>query len=114
MDREDQDETLDVGSEARPSRPTSGRVTRASYVPGDFIGPYKIRQRLGEGGFGIVFLCEQFEPVRREVAVKVIKAGMDTEQVVGRFEAERQALAVMDHSSIAKIFDAGATDDRTS
>ena len=111
MDREDQDETLDVGSEARPSRPTSGRMTRASYVPGDFIGPYKIRQRLGEGGFGIVFLCEQFEPVRREVAVKVIKAGMDTEQVVGRFEAERQALAVMDHSAIAKIFDAGATDD---
>lgn len=111
MDREDQDETLDVGSEARPSRPTSGRMTRASYVPGDSIGPYKIRQRLGEGGFGIVFLCEQFEPVRREVAVKVIKAGMDTEQVVGRFEAERQALAVMDHSAIAKIFDAGATDD---
>ncbi|MBQ72793.1 MAG: hypothetical protein CMJ67_07790 [Planctomycetaceae bacterium] len=111
MDPEDQDETLDVGSEARPSRPTGGRMSRASYVPGDSIGTYKIRQRLGEGGFGIVFLCEQFEPVRREVAVKVIKAGMDTEQVVGRFEAERQALAIMDHPCIAKIFDAGSTED---
>lgn len=56
MDHEEQDKTLDVGSEARPSRSTGGRTTRASYVPGDSIGPYKIRQRLGEGGFGIVFL----------------------------------------------------------
>ena len=111
MNPDDQDETLDVDSQARSDRSAAYRAHRPSYVPGDSIGPYKIRQRLGEGGFGVVFLCEQFEPVRREVAVKVIKAGMDTERVVGRFEAERQALAIMDHPCIAQIFDAGATED---
>ena len=111
MDPEEQDETLDVDSQAGPSRSVGGRTSRSSYVPGDSIGPYTIRQRLGEGGFGIVFLCEQIEPVRREVAVKVIKTGMDTDRVVARFEAERQALAIMDHPCIARIFDAGSTDD---
>src|SRR5262245_35507365 len=65
--------------------------------PGTQIGPYKLLQQIGEGGFGIVFMAEQTEPVRRKVAVKVIKPGMDTRQVIARFEAERQALAVMEH-----------------
>ena len=78
--------------------------------PGSLIGPYKLIQRIGEGGMGAVYLAEQSRPVRRTVALKVIKPGMDTEQVVARFEAERQALAIMDHPSIAKVFDAGATD----
>ena len=74
------------------------------------IGPYRILERLGEGGMGEVWLAEQTRPIRRQVALKVIKAGMDTAQVVARFEAERQALALMDHPAIAKVFDAGATD----
>jgi serine/threonine protein kinase len=73
------------------------------------IGPYKLLQRIGEGGFGTVFLAEQTAPVRRRVALKVVKLGMDTRQVVARFEAERQALALMDHPHIAKVLDAGAT-----
>ena len=77
--------------------------------PGDTIGPYKLLERLGEGGFGVVYLAEQREPVKRRVALKIIKLGMDTEQVVARFKSERQALALMDHPNIAKIFDAGAT-----
>jgi serine/threonine protein kinase/Tfp pilus assembly protein PilF len=75
------------------------------------IGPYKILQVIGEGGMGYVYEAEQTEPVRRRVALKVIKTGMDTRQVVARFEAERQALAVMAHPNIAKVLDAGATDD---
>ncbi len=78
--------------------------------PGSRIGPYTIIRKLGEGGMGIVFLAEQERPVRRKVALKVIKPGMDTEQVVTRFEAERQALALMDHPGIARVLDAGATD----
>jgi non-specific serine/threonine protein kinase/serine/threonine-protein kinase len=73
------------------------------------IGPYRLLGKLGEGGMGEVWLAEQTEPVRRKVALKVIKQGMDTKQVVARFEAERQALALMDHPAIAKVFDAGAT-----
>ena len=73
------------------------------------IGPYKLLEQIGEGGFGVVFLAEQTEPVRRKVALKVLKPGMDTRQVVARFEAERQALAIMDHPNIAKVFDGGAT-----
>ena len=76
------------------------------------IGPYKLLQLIGEGGFGVVFMAEQEQPVRRKVALKIIKLGMDTRQVVARFEAERQALALMDHPNIAKVLDAGATDDR--
>jgi serine/threonine protein kinase len=78
--------------------------------PGDAIGRYKLLQRIGEGGCGVVWMAEQEEPVRRRVALKVIKLGMDTKTVVARFEAERQALAMMDHPNIAKVHDAGATD----
>ncbi len=74
------------------------------------IGPYKILETLGEGGMGVVYLAQQTEPVTRQVALKIIKEGMDTKQVVARFEAERQALAVMDHPSIASIYDGGATE----
>ena len=74
------------------------------------IGPYRLLEQIGEGGFGTVFLAEQERPVRRVVALKVIKAGMDTRQVIARFEAERQALALMDHPNIAKVLDAGTTD----
>ena len=77
----------------------------------EHIGPYKITRVLGEGGMGIVYLAEQERPVRRQVAIKLIKWGMDTKQVVARFESERQALALMDHPAIAKVFDAGATED---
>jgi serine/threonine protein kinase/type II secretory pathway pseudopilin PulG len=78
-------------------------------APGTVIGRYRLLQQLGEGGFGRVYQAEQLEPVRREVALKVIKLGMDTRQVMARFEAERQALAMMDHPGIARVFDAGAT-----
>jgi serine/threonine-protein kinase len=77
--------------------------------PGTVIGPYKLLEQIGEGGFGVVFMAEQSQPVRRKVALKVLKPGMDTRQVVARFEAERQALAIMDHPNIAKVFDGGAT-----
>jgi len=73
------------------------------------IGPYRLLEKLGEGGMGEVWLAEQTEPVKRKVALKIIKQGMDTKQVMARFEAERQALALMDHPSIAKVYDAGAT-----
>jgi eukaryotic-like serine/threonine-protein kinase len=77
--------------------------------PGALIGPYKLLQQIGEGGMGTVFLAEQTHPVQRKVAVKVIKAGMDSRQVIARFEAERQALAMMDHVNIARVLDAGMT-----
>ena len=77
---------------------------------GTQIGRYKLLQKIGEGGFGVVYLAEQSRPVRRKVALKIIKPGMDTNTIVARFEAERQALALMDHTNIAKIFDGGATD----
>ena len=87
-------------------------VTRASAHPagtGELMGPYRLLQQVGEGGMGEVWLAEQTRPVRRQVALKIIKAGMDSKQVIARFEAERQALALMDHPSIARGFDAGAT-----
>ena len=77
--------------------------------PGDWIGPYKLREKVGEGGCGVVYVAEQEQPVRRRVALKVIKLGMDTKSVIARFEAERQALAMMDHPNIAKVLDAGST-----
>jgi serine/threonine protein kinase/tetratricopeptide (TPR) repeat protein len=77
--------------------------------PGTAVGPYKLLEQIGEGGFGVVFLAEQIRPVRRQVALKVLKPGMDTRQVVARFEAERQALAIMDHPNIARVLDGGAT-----
>jgi serine/threonine protein kinase len=78
--------------------------------PGSLIGPYKLLQQLGEGGMGVVYMAEQVQPVRRRVALKIIKPGMDSRQVVARFEAERQALALMDHQNIARVLDAGTTD----
>ncbi len=78
--------------------------------PGTIIDRYKLLEQIGEGGFGIVYLAEQTEPVRRHVALKIIKLGMDTKQVIARFEAERQALAMMDHPNVAKVFDAGSTE----
>src|SRR5208283_5644534 len=77
---------------------------------GDRIGPYKLLQQIGEGGCGVVYMAEQEEPVRRQVALKVIKLGMDTKSVIARFEAERQALAMMDHPNIARVLDAGSTE----
>src|SRR5260370_34782519 len=78
--------------------------------PGSFIGPYKLLEQIGEGGMGVVYLADQQSPVRRRVALKIIKPGMDTRQVIARFEAERQALELMDHPNIARVLDAGATD----
>ncbi len=78
--------------------------------PGTLIGRYKLLEKIGEGGCGVVYMAEQKEPVRRRVALKVIKLGMDTRSVIARFEAERQALALMDHPNIAKVFDAGSTE----
>jgi serine/threonine protein kinase/Flp pilus assembly protein TadD len=77
--------------------------------PGTVIGPYKLQEQIGEGGFGVVFMAEQTKPVRRKVALKILKPGMDTRQVIARFEAERQALALMDHPNIAHVFDGGET-----
>src|SRR5262245_15171880 len=77
---------------------------------GTVIGPYKLLEQIGEGGMGVVYVAEQTQPVRRKVALKIIKPGMDTQQVIARFEAERQALALMDHPNIAHVIDAGATE----
>jgi tetratricopeptide (TPR) repeat protein len=77
--------------------------------PGTVIGSYKLLEQIGEGGFGVVFMAEQQEPIRRKVALKILKPGMDTRQVIARFEAERQALALMDHPNIARVLDAGST-----
>ena len=90
---------------------TEGRAkVTAREKPGDWVDRYKLVEQIGEGGCGVVFLAEQHEPVRRQVALKVVKPGMDTKSVIARFEAERQALALMDHPNIAKIFDAGETE----
>ena len=77
---------------------------------GDMVGNYKLVEKLGEGGFGVVWMAEQEEPVKRKVALKLIKPGMDSRQVIARFEAERQALALMDHQNIARVLDAGTTE----
>ena len=93
--------------------PPAGEATVAlpsQEGPGTVIGRYKLLEQIGEGGFGLVYVAEQREPVKRRVALKIIKLGMDTKQVIARFEAERQALAMMDHPNIAKVLDAGATD----
>ena len=94
-----------------PIRPAAtGSYGGPSEGAGTKIGPYKLLQQIGEGGFGIVFMAEQHQPVHRRVALKIIKPGMDSAQVIARFEAERQALAMMDHQNIAKVYDAGTTD----
>ncbi len=108
---------VQTGGAARAMGRAMASATTASYAAsplteavGTTVGPYKLLQVIGEGGFGTVFLADQSSPVRRRVALKIIKLGMDTKQVVARFEAERQALALMDHSNIAKVFDAGSTE----
>jgi serine/threonine protein kinase/tetratricopeptide (TPR) repeat protein len=103
-----------IDEQTKPFGPSSSSganlVSRPlSEGPGTGIGPYKLLQQIGEGGMGVVYMAEQEVPVRRKVALKIIKPGMDTGQVVARFEAERQALALMDHPNIAKVLDAGAT-----
>lgn len=87
-----------------------GETEPLTEKPGTLVGPYKLLQQIGEGGMGTVFMAEQEQPVRRKVALKIIKSGMDSKQVVARFEAERQALAMMDHINIAKVLDAGTTE----
>jgi serine/threonine protein kinase len=95
-----------------PTQPGGGAPDKAfaSEAPGERVGRYKLLRKIGEGGMGVVYMAEQREPVIRKVALKVIKLGMDTRQVVARFEAERQALALMDHPNIAKVLDAGSTE----
>jgi hypothetical protein len=93
--------------EAKPKEPPPPEP------PSAMVGRYKLLEKIGEGGFGEVWMAEQKEPVKRRVALKILKLGMDTRQVVGRFEAERQTLALMDHPNIAKIFDAGTTGPET-
>jgi serine/threonine protein kinase len=99
--------------DGKPTVPATMRAETADEPPdeavGQTLGRYKLLERVGEGGCGVVYVAEQTEPVRRRVALKVIKLGMDTQQVVARFEAERQALAMMDHPNIAKVLDAGTT-----
>jgi eukaryotic-like serine/threonine-protein kinase len=100
-----------VGFMAQPAPDLVSTIERppAAEGTGTVVGPYKLLEQIGEGGFGVVFMAEQQRPVHRRVALKVLKPGMDTKQVIARFEAERQALAVMDHANIAKVFDAGET-----
>ncbi|MGH7176330.1 MAG: serine/threonine protein kinase, partial [Tepidisphaeraceae bacterium] len=98
---------LETSNQLADSRLASGAPRERL---GTVIGPYKLLQEIGEGGFGTVYMAEQEHPVRRRVALKIIKLGMDTKQVIARFEAERQALAMMDHPGIAKVFDAGVTE----
>jgi hypothetical protein len=99
----------DAGGFTHPEGETNV-ILPVTEKPGDCIGRYKLREQIGEGGGGVVYVAEQEEPVRRRVALKVIKLGMDTRSVVARFEAERQALAMMEHPNIARVLDAGATE----
>ena len=112
--RADDDAGIFLEPPARPHGPSQAPAPdsdgSSGEGPGGRVGRYKLLQLIGEGGFGSVFVAEQEQPVKRLVAVKVIKPGMDSRQVVARFEAERQALALMDHPNIARVLDAGATD----
>jgi serine/threonine protein kinase/tetratricopeptide (TPR) repeat protein len=109
------EQLLDAQSRAEkflnsPAPPAVATVDEpAREQPGSIIGPYKLLEQIGEGGMGLVFVAEQQQPVRRKVAIKVVKPGMDSRQIIARFEAERQALALMDHQNIARVLDAGAT-----
>ena len=84
--------------------------TSLQFAPGTMVGPYKLMEQIGEGGFGLVFVADQEKPIKRRVALKIIKPGMDSKELLARFEAERQALALMDHENIARVYDAGMTD----
>ncbi|HEX9046948.1 MAG TPA: serine/threonine-protein kinase, partial [Verrucomicrobiae bacterium] len=101
--------TPDEAAAAVPEQPATASVPEDKWI-GTRIGQYKIVERIGEGGCGLVYMAEQETPVRRRVALKIIKLGMDTKSVIARFDAERQALALMDHPNIARVLDAGATD----
>jgi serine/threonine protein kinase/tetratricopeptide (TPR) repeat protein len=101
------DATAQLGAADSADRPVSSPIIEG---PGTRIGPYKLLQKIGEGGMGVVYMAEQEHVIRRRVALKIIKPGMDTDQVIARFEAERQALALMDHQNIAKVLDAGTTE----
>lgn len=90
--------------------PGSGHASASGVAAGQMIGSYKLMEQIGEGGFGLVYVADQQHPVRRRVALKVIKPGMGSSEVLARFEAERQALAMMDHENIARVFDAGVTE----
>jgi serine/threonine protein kinase len=104
------DETIEAPSDWKSrSALAADAFASVSERPGAVIGRYKLLQQIGEGGFGVVYMAEQREPVQRNVALKIIKLGMDTKDVIARFEQERQALAMMDHANIAKVLDAGAT-----
>jgi serine/threonine protein kinase/TolB-like protein/Flp pilus assembly protein TadD len=100
---------ISEGERVMPAACVQPRTVAVEEKPSDTIGRYKLLQKIGEGGCGMVWMAQQDEPVRRRVALKVIKLGMDTKEVIARFEAERQALALMDHPNIARVFDAGAT-----
>src|SRR5262245_2770009 len=99
-----------AGGDGRENRGGATVDATGPERPGTVIGPYKLLQQIGEGGMGTVWMAEQTQPVQRKVALKVIKPGMDSRQVIARFEAERQALAMMDHVNIARVFDGGATE----
>jgi serine/threonine protein kinase len=106
-----------VRSDSRPPDPTSIHATDTSDAASraglgsEQLGPYTLGERLGEGGFGVVFAAEQAGAIRRRVAIKIMKEGMDSRNVIARFQAERQALAMMDHPNISRVFDAGTTRD---
>lgn len=104
------DEAGDFLKQAAAESPGLGNLGKVGEKLGDRVGRYKLLQQIGEGGWGVVYMAEQEQPVRRMVALKVVKPGMDTKNVIARFEAERQALALMEHPNIAKVLDAGATE----
>ena len=101
---------LTISSDPELVQPVSEPESGPDEQVGSLVGPYKLLQKIGEGGCGAVYMAEQQKPMRRRVAVKIIKLGMDTKAVIARFEAERQALALMDHPNIARVLDAGATE----
>jgi eukaryotic-like serine/threonine-protein kinase len=119
-EHERDDNPVDTPIVARSNRRPSAKVETESYVAmnlsfsaqalGTMIGPYKLMEQIGEGGFGLVYVADQQSPIRRRVALKIIKPGMESREVLTRFEAERQAIALMDHPNIARVFDAGVTE----
>ena len=104
----DSHQELGTFNDDEPTSAIAGAANEAP--PSSVIGPYKLLEPIGEGGFGVVYMAEQTEPVHRRVALKIIKPGMDSRQVIARFEAERQALAMMDHPNVSKVLDAGTTE----